>query len=91
MAFDSWRVRIRSADGSSVGDGVLVDRALVLTCAYVVAEALHVDSAGPRPTGEVQVEFAAAPGISRLALVATEGWIPRPEDGAGGLAPRPGS
>jgi hypothetical protein len=86
VAVEPWRVRVSRTDGRICGAGVLIDRLRVLTCAHVVAQALGVDLRGGTPTGTIRVEFPSLGGVSRLATVAADGWVPMAPDGRGDVA-----
>ncbi len=88
--YETAIVRLRgwAAGRPTVGLGLLVGAAHVVTCAHVVNTALGRGQRQQEPPGEselVQLDFpqlAKAP--VRLAHVASSAWIPPPSSGTGG-------
>jgi hypothetical protein len=74
--------------GHVAGGGVVIDNRHVLTCAHVVAAALGVSANGPRPDGQVVIEFPGLPDhVGRTSAdVRVDGWTPLAADERGDLA-----
>jgi hypothetical protein len=66
----------------------VIDNRHVLTCAHVVAAALGVAANGPRPDGQVAIEFPGLPDDAGRtpAHVRVDGWTPLAADERGDLA-----
>ena len=80
-------VRLHDRRGTTVGAGFLIDERHVLTCAYVVGQALDVDVAGSPPEAEVSLDLPLVPGAGRfVGAVVSEGWFPGTDDGGGNIA-----
>jgi hypothetical protein len=80
-------LRLRDQRGGTAGAGFLVDDRHVLTCAYVVNQALEIDDAASPPEAEVQLELPLAPvAVPLLGRVVPDGWFPGTGDGGGNVA-----
>lgn len=85
-SIDASLVRIRAADGYVVGAGFFIGERRVLTCAHVIAQALHLDddSSAP-PLSTIVLDFPLlAPRLRLAARVIL--WCPIQEDGSGDIA-----
>jgi hypothetical protein len=83
---ESSIVRIRAANGRTVGAGFLVTEKQVLTCAHVVAQALGLpDNAPEAPKGEVLLDFPLVAPEQRLTARVVC-WQPARPDGSGDVA-----
>ncbi|GAA1511082.1 hypothetical protein GCM10009677_50020 [Sphaerisporangium rubeum] len=84
----SWSARILGAGGGVHGAGVLISPHHVLTCAHVVNAALgRRPGSLVRPDEEIDLDFPAVPGTSRVrATVPEDCWFPVEPDERGDIA-----
>ena len=83
---ESSIVRIRAANGRTIGAGFLVTEKQVLTCAHVVAQALGLsEDAHEMPQAEVRLDFPLVAPEQRLTARVVC-WQPARPDGSGDVA-----
>jgi KAP family P-loop domain/Trypsin-like peptidase domain len=81
-----WLALLRQPDGRTAGAGFLVDDRHVLTCAYVVNQALDADAASSAPEAEVDLGLPLVSPSPLAGRVVPEGWFPGTGDGGGNVA-----
>jgi hypothetical protein len=81
-----WLALLRQRDGRTAGAGFLVDDRHILTCAYVVNQALDAAAASSAPEAEVDLGLPLVSTSPLAGRVVPEGWFPGTGDGGGNVA-----